>query len=168
MIFSDICFIYRPQQSCGQGNIFRSMCQEFCSQGGTTWAGKPPGQVHPPGQVLPPAGTPPSPAQCMLGDTGNKWAVRILLECNLVLTYIQSFISPGSSSVRNILNILTLWQSLKTIVVFCYIWSKLQCVLFRYACESISPLQQIQTWLCCVCPVMQTVVIRVRITLSAK
>ena len=29
------------------------------------------------------AGTPP-PKQCMLGDTGNKRAVRILLECNLV------------------------------------------------------------------------------------
>ena len=29
------------------------------------------------------AGT--APVQCMLGDTGNKWAVRILLECNLVL-----------------------------------------------------------------------------------
>ena len=26
---------------------------------------------------------PPSPAQCMLGDTVNKWAVRILLEYNL-------------------------------------------------------------------------------------
>ena len=53
----------------------------------------PPSQVHPPWQVPPPrtrgryppgaeAGTP--PAQYMLGDTGNKWAVRILLECNLV------------------------------------------------------------------------------------
>ena len=55
---------------------------------------------HPPG---PEAGTPPPeqttlgadtprdqrqvppPVQCMLGDTGNKRAVRILLECNLVL-----------------------------------------------------------------------------------
>ena len=51
-------------------------------------------QVHPPGpgtppppppwdQVHPPGpGTPPK--QCMLGDTGNKRAVRILLECILV------------------------------------------------------------------------------------
>ena len=74
----------------------------------------PPGQLHPPGQVhslgrytpqadTPPrAGTPPwtgtpprqvhplsryTPSeQCMLGDTGNKRAVRILLECILVNT----------------------------------------------------------------------------------
>ena len=42
-------------------------------------AGAPPWQVHPPGQVH-------SPEQCMLGDTGNKRAVRILLECILVLS----------------------------------------------------------------------------------
>ena len=41
------------------------------------WAGTPPRQVHPPGQVHP-------PEQYMLGDTGNKRAVRILLECILV------------------------------------------------------------------------------------
>ena len=33
---------------------------------------------------------PPFPAQCMLWDTGNKRAVRILLECNLVTTCQQS------------------------------------------------------------------------------
>ena len=75
------------------------------------WAGTPPGryttqtgtlprQVHPPGRYTPwqvhphrytPwSGTlqgryPPPQAQCMLGDTGNKRAVRILLECNLVI-----------------------------------------------------------------------------------
>ena len=32
---------------------------------------------------------PPPPEQCMLGDTGNKLAVRILLECNLVLIKIS-------------------------------------------------------------------------------
>ena len=32
--------------------------------------------------------TPPRPAQCMLGDMGNKRAVRILLECILVLFFI--------------------------------------------------------------------------------
>ena len=36
------------KRSLGQGNIFRSMCQEFCPQGGV------PGQVHPPDQVHPP------------------------------------------------------------------------------------------------------------------
>ena len=33
-------------RSLGQGNIFTSVCQEFCSQGGSTWAGTPWGQVH--------------------------------------------------------------------------------------------------------------------------
>ena len=51
----------------------------------------------PPGADLPPEQTPyrnrhppgahTSPPQCMLGDTGNKQAVCILLECNLVLVY---------------------------------------------------------------------------------
>ena len=68
----------------------------------TPWASTPPWQVHPlagtpPGRYTPPAGTPPSPGrytpragtappeQCMLGDTGNKRTVRILLECIFVL-----------------------------------------------------------------------------------
>ena len=38
----------------------------------------------PPREQTPPRTRHP-PAHCMLGDTGNKWAVRILLECNLVL-----------------------------------------------------------------------------------
>ena len=44
---------------------------------GTPWAGTPTRQVHPR------AGTAPW-EQCMLEDTGNKRAVRILLECILV------------------------------------------------------------------------------------
>ena len=81
---------YRPQRSWGKV-IFSEACQEFCS-GGV------PGQVHPPGRYTARAGTPPwtgtpppgqilppNSAQCMLGDMGNKRAVRILLECNLVL-----------------------------------------------------------------------------------
>ena len=55
----------------------------FCSQGGVCpiacWDTHPPGTR---GRSPPRAGTP--PAQCMLGDTGNKRAIRILLECNLV------------------------------------------------------------------------------------
>ena len=92
------------KQSLGQGNIFSSMCQEFFSRGGV------PGQVPPLGRYIPRAGTPPArytPSQvhplpgtppwagtpqagtppreqCMLGDTGNKRAVRIILECILV------------------------------------------------------------------------------------
>ena len=39
-------------------------------------------QTHPPGgDTLP-------PAQCILGDTGNKRAVHILLECILVVLYV--------------------------------------------------------------------------------
>ena len=41
------------KRSLGQGNIFSSVCQEFCSQGGSTWAGTP-GQVHPPDSYTPP------------------------------------------------------------------------------------------------------------------
>ena len=103
------------KRSLGQGNIFRSVCQEFCPQWGSTWADPPltprTRQVHPgtrqvpPGTRYPPdqAGTPPRtrrepsprsgipwdqagtpPQQCMLAETGNKRAVRILLECILV------------------------------------------------------------------------------------
>ena len=45
------------------------------------WDTHPPGQT-PPLDRHPRADTP--PAQCMLGDTGNKRAVRILLKCILV------------------------------------------------------------------------------------
>ena len=77
----------------GQGNIFRSVCQEFCTRGGSA-------SVHAwilPGGRLPPVGAdqPGSrhplpqadpPVQCMLGDMVNKHAVCILLECNLLVT----------------------------------------------------------------------------------
>ena len=33
-------FFYRPQRSWGQGNIFRSVCQEFCSHLGAVHAGR--------------------------------------------------------------------------------------------------------------------------------
>ena len=73
------------KRSLGQGNIFRSVCQEFCSQGGfclsTCWD-TPPGTRHPPGPGTPQKQTP--LAQSMLGDTVNKQVVCILLECNLV------------------------------------------------------------------------------------
>ena len=49
------------------------------------WAGTPPRTRYPPGP-----GTPPR-EQCMLGDTGNKRTVRILLECVLVC-FIFSFV----------------------------------------------------------------------------
>ena len=59
------------KRSLGQGNIFRSLCQEFCSQGGIPGQVPPPGpgtppwdQVHPPGPGTPLPGTrytPPGP-----------------------------------------------------------------------------------------------------------
>ena len=76
------------KRSLGQGNIFSSVCREFCSYGG--WSASvhagiplPPGSRHPPSRQSPLEQTPPE--QCMLGDTVNKRAVCILLECNLVL-----------------------------------------------------------------------------------
>ena len=47
--------------------------------GWSTWAGTPPGRYIPPGRY---------PSRCMLRDTGNKRAVRILLECILVLVLL--------------------------------------------------------------------------------
>ena len=52
------------KRSLGQGNIFSSVCQEFCSQVGylgryTRQAGTRLRQVHPPGQVHPRAAPPP-------------------------------------------------------------------------------------------------------------
>ena len=63
--------IYRPQRSCGQGNIFTPVCHSFCSQGWgsasvhagipTPLGADPPGpgrppreQTHPPGPGRPP------------------------------------------------------------------------------------------------------------------
>ena len=39
-----------------------------------------------------------SPTQCMLGDTGNKRAVRILLECILVFLFITVYLNIFQSS----------------------------------------------------------------------
>ena len=71
------------------------MCLSFCPQGGLPQCmlGCPPDQAppsRPPLDQAPPWDQAPllqeqtPPAQCMLGDTVNKRAVCILLECNLV------------------------------------------------------------------------------------
>ena len=44
-----------------------------------------PGKQAPPGKQTPPWEADIPPAQCMLGYTGNKRAVRILLKCILVI-----------------------------------------------------------------------------------
>ena len=58
-----VCLCYRPQRSCGQGNIFTSVCHSVHRGGGvseadppgadTPQAGTPPGQVHPPDRYTP-------------------------------------------------------------------------------------------------------------------
>ena len=74
------------KRSLGQGNTFAPVCHSvhrgFCL--GACWDSRLPGSRHPPGADNLPRGET-SPAQCMLGDTANKRAVRILLECILVL-----------------------------------------------------------------------------------
>ena len=87
-------------RSLGQGNIFSTMCQDFCSHEGSAsvHAGIPPPRpgtpprsrhhtLYPPEQTSPPETRHAPPAQCMLGDTVNKRAVCILLECNLVMNF---------------------------------------------------------------------------------
>ena len=72
-----------PATKLGQGNIFRSVCQEFCSQEGRSAPLH--AEIHPPGPDPPsPPGPDPCQEQCTLENTGNKRAVRILLECILV------------------------------------------------------------------------------------
>ena len=74
---------YRPQTKLWKGNVFTSVCQEFCPRGvypSMHWADPPTGQAapgkHPPRQT-PPGRHPPS--RWLLQRT-----VRILLECILV------------------------------------------------------------------------------------
>ena len=80
--------VHRPESGTPPGRYTTPPDQVHPQEPGT-----PPGQVHHPprGQVHPRTryllgpGTPPR-EQCMLGDTSNKPAVRILLECILVCT----------------------------------------------------------------------------------
>ena len=78
-----------PATKLGQGNIFSSVCQEFCPRGGE-YLGR-----------CPPAGTPPPPHQ-ILRDTINERAVRILLECILVQSIIMTFTFFGKIELPTI------------------------------------------------------------------
>ena len=73
----------------GQSNVFTPVCQSFCSHGGVCpiacWETHPLRQTPPIGRHSPPGQTPPPPR--ILRYTINKQAVRILLECLLVLTF---------------------------------------------------------------------------------
>ena len=93
-------YLLPPATKLGQGNSFRSVCQEFCWRGGgvsaplhaeihTPWEQTPlPLEQTPPRADNPLEQTPPRAdnplVQCMLGDMGNKRAVHILLECIFV------------------------------------------------------------------------------------
>ena len=61
--FGKICSFYRPQRSCGQGNIFTPVCHSFCSQGGrgsaSVHAGISPWEQTPPQEQTPPRTRPP-------------------------------------------------------------------------------------------------------------
>ena len=90
-VFIYFLFITTHKRSLGQGNIFSSVCQEFCPQGGLPQCmlgyhspqQTPPDQTHTPGADTSQTRHPVT--QCILEDMVNKRAVCILLECNLVL-----------------------------------------------------------------------------------
>ena len=72
-----------PATKLGQGYVFTRVC-DFVHRGESVsvHAGIPP----PPDQAPPRSRPlPPPPEQCMLEDAVNERAVRILLECNLVV-----------------------------------------------------------------------------------
>ena len=82
-----------PATKLGQAYVFTLVVILFTGGSAPLHAGiHPPRSRHPPSQEqIPPMPMPrdqeprPPEVQCMLGDTANKRAVRILLECNLVL-----------------------------------------------------------------------------------
>ena len=73
-----------PGNEVCEGYVFTPVCQSFCSQAEGCLPQCMLGHTHNPllGRHL--AGQTPHSVQCMLGDTGNKRAVRFLLECILV------------------------------------------------------------------------------------
>ena len=80
---------YRPQRSCGQGNVFTAVCDSV--HGGGSPAGRtpptrktPPGRENLPGQGEPPRHGPPQQGEPPPRHTVNERPVRILLECILV------------------------------------------------------------------------------------
>ena len=84
-----------PATKLGQGNIFRSVCQELCPKGGMSGQTPPLADTprsrhpHPLGaDMLPSLGADTPREQCMLGDMGNKRAVRIPLEWIIISNFI--------------------------------------------------------------------------------
>ena len=119
-------FHYRPQRSCGQGNIFTAVCHSVHMGGSPLGRTPPPDQADPPptrqtppDQADPPSGahTPPpsdqadtplgpgrpppdqaDPPGSRLQHTVNEGPVRILLECILVSYKIIFFILHEKNS----------------------------------------------------------------------
>ena len=91
-----------PANEVCEGYVFTPICQSFCSLGGVcprcTSSPAIRGRLPPPtpDQRQTP---PPLPEQCMLGNTGNKRAVRILLECILVLTCLWTSANESPESL---------------------------------------------------------------------
>ena len=81
------------KQSLGQGYIFAPVCYSVHKGGGVClsayWNSRPPRADTPP----PRSRSPCAVHACMLGDTVNKRAVRILLECILVRDRFARFIA---------------------------------------------------------------------------
>ena len=78
---------YRPQRSCGQGNIFAPVCHSVHRGLGGVWylsMYRPPPEQTPPRSRQPPGSRPPPGSR--LRHMVNERPVRILLECILVLT----------------------------------------------------------------------------------
>ena len=91
MYFGFTC--YRPQRSCGQGNIFTPVCHSVHrGVSASVQAGIPPPSKHPPRADNPPGVDTPPPEQTPPGSrlrhTVNERPVRILLECILVCYFI--------------------------------------------------------------------------------
>ena len=91
-------YLYRPQRSCGQGNVFyRCVSVHRGGGGGRVSASVHAGMPYPPGMETPPDGGPPgmenppgwrTPPGYRLQHTVYERPVRILLECILV-TFIS-------------------------------------------------------------------------------
>ena len=84
---------YRPQRSWSKVIFLHVSVILFTGGSVPLHAGiHPPGTRgrHPPREQTLPLHEWTPPVQCMLGDTGSKWAVRFLLECRLVCYFFLS------------------------------------------------------------------------------
>ena len=83
---------YRPQTKLRKGNVFTSVCQEFCPQVGMSARHLPPGRLgrHPP---TPPPGSPPPDRHTPAPQRRPlQRMVRILLEFILVSCYVYELL----------------------------------------------------------------------------